>query len=162
MNPFKALLVLFCIYATALLVSFVVKEKDPVVIIKTKTRVIEENPDEFTSEKFLNYLKNLNIKHYKIAYAQACLETGNFKSKAFRISNNLFGMKIAKSRPTTNSGEYLKHAKYNHWRESVIDYALYYSKYLSKFKTQKSLLNYLAKHYASDSMYLEKLKNLIK
>jgi uncharacterized FlgJ-related protein len=162
MAPFRVLLIIFCLYATALLVSFVVKEKEPQIVVRTQTMVIPQDPDVFTPEKFKEYLKALNIRHYDVAYAQACLETGNFKSKAFIISKNLFGMKQAKSRPTTNSGEYLKHARYNHWRESVIDYALYYSKYLSKFKTQKSLLNYLSKHYATDSMYVIKIKNLIK
>lgn len=162
MEHFRALLIVFCIYAAAMLMVAMGKDKDPKVIVRTETKVIPENPDEFTPEKFKEYLKALNIKHYKIAYAQACLETGNFKSKTFRISNNLFGMRQAKSRPTTNSGEYLRHACYTHWRESVLDYALYYSKYLSKFRTQKSLLNYLAKHYAEDSMYVIKIKNLIK
>lgn len=162
MEHFRALLIVFTIYAACMLTLAMTKEKEPEVIVRTQTMVIPQNPDVFTPEKFKEYLKALNIRHYKIAYAQACLETGNFKSKAFRISNNLFGMKQAKSRPTTNSGEYLKHAKYTHWRESVIDYALYYSKYLSKFKTQKSLLNYLSKHYATDSMYVVKIKNLIK
>jgi uncharacterized FlgJ-related protein len=162
MAPFRVLLIIFCLYATALLVSFVVKEKEPQIVVRTQTMVIPQDPDVFTPEKFKEYLKALNIRHYDVAYAQACLETGNFKSKAFIVSKNLFGMKQAKSRPTTNSGEYLKHARYNHWRESVIDYALYYSKYLSKFRTKKSLLNYLSKHYATDSMYVVKIKNLIK
>lgn len=162
MAPFRVLLIIFCLYATALLVSFVVKQKEPQVVVRTQTMVIPQDPDVFTPEKFKEYLKALNIRHYDVAYAQACLETGNFKSKAFIVSKNLFGMKQAKSRPTTCSGEYLKHARYNHWRESVVDYALYYSKYLSKFKTQKSLLNYLSKHYAEDSMYIVKIKNLIK
>ena len=162
MGHFRALLIVFCLYAAAMVMVAMGKDKDPEVIVRTKTRIIPENPDEFSPEKFKEYLKALNIRHYSVAYAQACLETGNFKSKAFKVSNNLFGMKQAKCRPTTCSGEYLKHASYTHWRESVIDYALYYSKYLSKFRTQKSLLNYLSRHYAEDSMYIVKIKNLIK
>lgn len=162
MGYFRALLIVFIIYAGCMLILAMGKDKDPKVIVRTQTMVIPQDPDVFTPEKFKEYLKALNIKHYDVAYAQACLETGNFKSKAFIISKNLFGMKQAKSRPTTNSGEYLKHARYNHWRESVVDYALYYSKYLSKFRTKKSLLNYLSKHYATDSMYIVKIKNLIR
>jgi uncharacterized FlgJ-related protein len=162
MGYFRALLVVFTIYAGCMLMLAISKDKPPIEIVKTEIRYIDKNSDEFTPEKFKEYLKSLNIKHYNIVYAQASLETGNFKSKTFRISNNLFGMKQAKSRPTTNCGKYLNYACYTHWRESVIDYALYYSKYLSKFKTQKSLFNYLSKHYASDSMYINKLKKLMK
>ncbi len=162
MGYFRALLVVFTIYAGCMLMLAISKDKLPIKIVKTEIRYINKNPDEFTPEKFKEYLKALNIKHYNIVYAQASLETGNFTSRTFRISNNLFGMKQAKSRPTTNCGKYLNYACYNHWRESVIDYALYYSKYLSKFKTQKSLFNYLSKHYASDSLYIQKLKKLMK
>lgn len=162
MAHFRVLLIVFCVYATGLVLVAVSKDSNPKVIVRTKTRVIPQNPDEFTKEKFLNYLKELNIKYYKIAYAQACLETGYFKSKIFKYSNNLFGMRQAKSRPTTNSGQYLKHAKYNHWRESVLDYALYYSKYLSRFNTENQLLNYLKDNYAQDQNYINKLKTLIK
>ena len=161
MDKFRALLIIASVYAISLLIIAASKQKTPEKIVKIITRVIPEKSDEFTEKKFNEYLINLNIKHHKIVFAQAKLETGNFTSFGFKKSNNLFGMRAAKSRPTTNSGEYLGYAKYNSWRESVLDYALYYSKYLSRFRTQKSYLNYLSKHYASDSNYVNKLKKLI-
>jgi uncharacterized FlgJ-related protein len=162
MEKFRALLILAVIYSISLLVIAANKDIEPKRIVKVITKVIPENPDEFTPEKFKEYLISLNIKHYKIVFAQSKLETGNFTSQAFLNSNNLFGMKIALSRPTTSCGKYKSYARYNSWRESVLDYALYYSKYLSKFRTQTAYLNYLSKHYASDSNYINKLKNLIK
>jgi len=162
MQNFKVLTILFSIYAMSLLIIAANKDIEPKRIVKVITKYVPENPDKFTPEKFKEYLISLNIKHHNIVFAQASLETGNFTSQAFLNSNNLFGMKIALSRPTTNCGKYKSYARYNSWRESVLDYALYYSKYLSKFRTQTAYLNYLSRHYASDSNYINKLKNLIK
>ena len=160
MEPFRNMLMIFIGASMSVLLMSVSIDTKPKEIVKVKTKVIEVQPQEikFSKTNLLKLLQKLNIKNYRIIYAQAVLETGHFRSKSFTQGNNLFGMKVAKSRPTTNSGEYLGHAKYNSWQESVYDYALYYSKYLSKFKTEESYFDYLKQHYAEDPNYINKLK----
>lgn len=62
----------------------------------------------------------------KYIFCQAAFETGNFSSVIFRDQNNLFGMKLAKVRPTTATGESRGHAVFRSIADSVKDYALYY------------------------------------
>lgn len=164
MEPFKYMLNIFLGAAVSILILSFTIDTTPKEIIKVKEiplPPVVDQDDRFSEENLLILLKELNIKNYQVVYAQAVLETGHFKSKSFTIGNNLFGMKVAKQRPTTAAGEYLGHAKYNSWKESVYDYALYYSKYLSKFSTQEQYLNYLKQHYAEDPTYINKLLKII-
>jgi hypothetical protein len=128
---------------------------------ETRIKIIAEN-DEFCEEKLKECLAVTNIKFPEIVYAQMKLETGNFKSKVFRENNNLFGMKVAKSRPTTNKGKKNGHAVYHTWRESVIDYAIYSAKYLSDLKTEEEYLAYLKKNYSEDPNYIKKVMCIVK
>ena len=123
-------------------------------------KVLIDRVDVFTEAKFMDYLKELNVKFPKIVYAQAVLETGNFQSEVFRNNMNLFGMREAISRVSTNHGTNLNHAVYHHWRESVLDYALYQSAYLSDLKTPEQYYNYLFQHYAEDKTYVSKVKEI--
>ena len=52
-------------------------------------------------------------------------------------------MKEAKVRATTNLGTDLGHAVYGHWRESVVDYALFQCAFLTKIKTEEGYYQYL-------------------
>lgn len=123
--------------------------------------IILSSSDEFSEEKFIHYLKELNVKFPYIVYAQAMLETGNFKSKVFRENNNLFGMKCATSRATTNKGEQYNHAMFDTWRESIMDYALYQSRYLNSIRSEEQYYSYLSSSYAEDSGYVNKLRAIV-
>lgn len=122
----------------------------------------DEMVDPFSEDKFAEMLNQLNVKFPHIATAQSMLETSSWSSDIFKENNNLFGMKEAKTRVTTSNGTISGHAYYNHWRESVYDYAFYQSRYLSKIKNEEEYFNYLANNYAEDSLYIPKLKNIIK
>lgn len=122
--------------------------------------VIIKEQDKFAPEKFKEYLLELNLKFPHIVYAQAVLETGNFQSKIFKANNNLFGMKEAKVRATTNLGTEMGHAVYAHWRESVVDYALYQCAFLSSIRTEEGYYQYLKENYAENPNYVDKLKQL--
>ena len=130
---------------------------------ETKEIVIKEanKENEFTPEKLKAYVLELNIRFPHIVYAQARLETGNFSSSIFKENNNLFGMKVATKRPTTNKGEENGHAYYENWKESVVDYAFYQAQYLSDIKTESEYFEYLRGSYAENPTYVEKLKVLI-
>jgi hypothetical protein len=71
------------------------------------------------------------IKYQDIVLLQSQLETGHYTSDIFLNGHNLFGMKYPERRPTVATGTYKEHAKYAHWSDSVIDYALWQEWYLS-------------------------------
>lgn len=119
------------------------------------------NQQEIFSPKKLQFkIKELNLEHPEIVYAQALLESSNFQSNIFRSSNNLFGMKEARQRPTTASGTENSHAYYNNWVSSVIDYALWQSAY-GRHLTNKQYLDLLSNIYAQDSSYIDKINKIL-
>ena len=129
--------------------------------VSNKVYVDRVVPDqEFSKANLIAMLKDMNVKHYRVAYAQAVVETGNFTSKMFRLNNNLFGMKVSCQRANTCSGSRHGHAYYSTWERSVVDYALYYNKYLSRL-SECELYRYLGSHYASDKNYVTKLKQIV-
>lgn len=132
------------------------KEKEILIIN------IMDTINSFSEEKLVNKMKELNLKFPHIALAQSKLETNCFKSKIFVENNNLFGMKEAKMRVNTAKGTQHSHAYYDNWKESLYDYALYQSKYLSRIKTEQEYFTYLSQSYAEDSSYVTKLKSIIK
>lgn len=130
---------------------------------ETKSIIIKESTkeNEFSPKKLRAYILELNIKFPHIVYAQARLETGNFKSEIFKTNHNLFGLKIATRRPTTNKGEENNHAYFDNWKECVVDYAFYQAAYLQDIKTESEYLQYLGLNYAQNPSYVEQLKKII-
>lgn len=124
--------------------------------------IIIKQSDEFTKEKLVQMLKDLNVKQPHIVMAQSMTETGHWKSSIFLENHNLFGMKEASRRITTAEGTNRNHAYYNHWRESVYDYAFYQCRYLSSIRSESEYFQYLGASYAEDPDYLEVLKGVIK
>jgi len=116
----------------------------------------------FSESKLIEKIKGLNFKYPYIILAQAKLESGNFKSTIFLENNNMFGMKEAKLRSNLAKGTNRGHAYYESWQESVIDYALYYSTYLSDIRTEGEYFEYLRQNYAEDPTYVQRLKALVK
>lgn len=117
----------------------------------------EEVPLE---EQIEETIYKMNFKYPHIVLAQAKLESSNFNSTIFKENNNLFGMKQARTRPTTAIGTERSHAVYNDWKDSIIDYALYSQTYLSG-KTEVEYYAYLSRNYAEDPSYVDKLKELV-
>lgn len=127
---------------------------------KERPVMVMDDRDTFTVEKFKQTLKDLNVRYPHIVYAQAVLETGHFHSMVFRYNNNLFGMKEARQRATTNKGADLGYAMYHHWKESVLDYALYQCAYLSRINSEDKYYRYLSENYAGDKRYMHELKQI--
>jgi uncharacterized FlgJ-related protein len=152
----------FVLIASSIISFIIIRNLDNVRYISEETRQILINENSKFSEKELKKLiLELNLKFPHIVLAQAKLESGLFKSKIFFENNNLFGMKVATTRPTTNTGEQYQHAVFNNWRESVIDYGFYQARYLSNIKTEAQYLDYLRQSYAEDSNYVNKLKIIL-
>lgn len=154
--------VIGCILSTLLISSLTVYMLNDVKYITEETRLsIIKEKNEFSTEKLKNALVNLNVRFPHIVYAQAKLETGNFSSKIFKENNNLFGMKEATVRPTTNKGTENNHAYFDSWYDSVLDYAFYQASYLKDIKSESEYLQYLKENYAEAPNYIEILQKTI-
>jgi len=142
--------------------GYLAGKNQPSNTLSNKEKVIVINTmDPFKKDSLKSYLEQLNIKFADVVYAQAQLETGGFTSNIFRENNNLFGMKQAMRRSSTNKGEQFGHAYYDTWRESVLDYALYQCRYLSDITTRGEYLQYLKQNYAADPNYYNKLLKIL-
>ncbi len=117
------------------------------------------DPEEFSAEALLAYMKKLKIKYPETVLSQAILETGNFTSDIFKENNNLFGMKVAGSRPTSAIGTHRNHAQYRNWKESVMDYALFQSFIIAKLPSnnKQEYRTYIQKFYSTTSDYLVRI-----
>lgn len=115
----------------------------------------------FSEDNFMIVMKRFGIRFPEIVLAQAKLETGSFSSKIFRENNNLFGMKVARTRLCVAKGERRGHANYEHWTYSVMDYALYQSTYAKRVRTRDGYLRFLSRGYAENDKYIESIKSLM-
>ena len=115
----------------------------------------------FTEDRMISYAKQIGIKYIDVMVAQSRIETGWYSSAIFLEGANLFGMKLAKRRPTTASGEHRKHAKYSNWLRSVEDYKLWQEMVLNKVSSREEYMNYIAKYYAQNPNYLNLIKKQI-
>ncbi len=126
-----------------------------------KVLLIEEH-NLFTEELLIEEISKLNFKFPHIVLAQAILESGRYSSKIFKENHNLFGMKEARVRLNLAKGTQYGHAYYDNWKESISDYALWYSTFAYKCKNEKQLYTLLNKQYAEASYYPQALKRIIK
>ena len=128
---------------------------------ESEVMIIMAEHNEFSADKLIGMIKKMNFKYPHIVFAQAILETSNFQSRIFKENHNIFGMKQAVIRITKSLGTQYEHAYYKNWMESLDDYALYSSTYLSPLNTESEYFNYLGQNYAEDSQYVSKLKQII-
>lgn len=123
--------------------------------------IVINEATKFTEEKFIEEIKRLNFNFPHIVYAQSYVETGAWTSRIYRENNNLFGMKEAMVRAHLAVGTRHKHAYYNSWKESLYDYALYYSEYLSDIKDEDQYIDYVNARYAEHPEYDKMIKSIL-
>ncbi|MDM8001391.1 MAG: glucosaminidase domain-containing protein [Bacteroidota bacterium] len=118
----------------------------------------------FSEDLLIKCLEYEGIKYQEVVLLQSRLETGYYTSDIFLNGNNLFGMKYPTQRPTVATGTYRDHAKYEHWSDSVIDYALWQQYYISRGyrigegeDTDFYLVFLKVIPYAEDKRYVSKL-----
>lgn len=116
----------------------------------------------FTEDALIDLLEDCNMKYPHIVLAQAKLESSNFKSKVFKQNNNMFGMRKARQRITSAMGEKNTYAYYRDWMDCVYDYAMYQSSVMCKVSNESEYFVRLGERYAEDSLYVDKLKRIIK
>lgn len=121
----------------------------------------EDNLSQTMYDSVLNFNYQIRVQHPLVVTAQAILETGNFASKVFKENNNLYGMTLAKSRPTLAIGVRNGYAVYRTWQESAIDYALWQSSFARNLSEEDYYL-ILKRLYAEDEEYVNKVKNVLK
>jgi len=99
-----------------------------------------------------------------IVFAQAILESGNFKSKVSRENNNFFGMRLAKVRKTTAIGQKSGYAKYISWKEGVKDYKLWQDRIIKNKPniTRDEYMSLLNRIYAQSSSYVSYVKLIVR
>lgn len=114
----------------------------------------------FSEERLTLYLTQFNHPYPEVLIAQARLETSLYTSLIYTANNNLFGMRHPRIRPTTSLGSRYKHAKYEHWTDSVDDYMLWYEYHQHRLEDcYYSFLKGIG--YAEDKYYIKKLKKLV-
>lgn len=123
--------------------------------------VLIQEVDTFSQAQLIQMLKDLNVKYPHIVLAQSIIETGHWTSSIYLENHNLFGMKQARRRITTAEGTARNHAYYNHWRESVYDYAFYQCRYLGKINSEEEYFQYLGASYAEAPDYVTTIKRVI-
>lgn len=129
---------------------------------KEEKLIVIREYNEFSEVRLIEQIKALNFRYPHIVLAQSYQESGHYNSTIFRENNNMFGMKEAVVRSNLAKGTNRGHAMYNSWQECVIDYALYYSTYLSNIKTEGEYFEFLKQNYAEDPTYVVRLKSIIK
>lgn len=121
-------------------------EKDVVLELPTDpVAFFNQSPEEGLIEALDYY----GIQFPEIVYAQALLETGNFKSKLCTKYNNLFGLYNSRTR---------SYYRFDNWWDSVIAYR---DKVQYKYKGNTDYYTFLIRlPYATDPNYIRKIKQL--
>jgi flagellum-specific peptidoglycan hydrolase FlgJ len=120
--------------------------------------------DTFTEEKFIDMLKDLNVKFPHIIMAQAIVESGLGTSVLFKTNHNLLGMKEALIRTNHHIGSANAHALFRNWREGVYDY-IFWQLYTggARLKSDEEYYIFLKEsRYAETDNYAETVKNVVK
>ena len=156
-------IIILSIVMSALIINLAMTPAQKKAIAKKidpKPKYIPKLDSTFSQEALVEYVYSLNVRFPHIILAQAHLESGKFTSRIFVNNNNLFGMRQARLRPTTNKGSRNGFAKYDHWRDSVMDYILYYAVYMHRFKTEEAYYAYLDGSYADNPHYSKLIKKI--
>lgn len=130
-------------------------------MIASEMRVILLERDAFSQDKLVSLIKTMNFSFPYIVLAQAIHESNNFTSPLFLENNNMMGMKEPLQRVNSANGSKRDYAYYNTWKESLYDYGLYTTSYLSKITSEDMYYSFLQQYYAEDPDYVNKIKNII-
>ncbi len=154
--------ILFLIMLVGLFIALKSTERVYHYYFETENVLLVECENEFSEEKLVDKIKELNFKFPWIVLAQAQRETGYYTSAIFKENNNLFGLKEAKVRINVAQGTNRGHAFFESWEESVMDYALWSSTYASKCNTEEKYYQLLGQMYAESPTYVQDLKGMVK
>lgn len=120
----------------------------PIYRERNDTAFINLSADKLTEKSLKKELHKLKVKHVDIVFAQAKLETGNFKSDVYKQYSNLFGFRL--------NNDYMK---FTSWRECCKYYKDWQSRKYKDGDYYEFLINI---GYAEDTTYIKKLKLCLK
>lgn len=132
-----------------------------IIVNEEKLSYINYQDSIINDSLLYDMIKSLRVPHAKIVFAQAKLETGDYKSELFRSNYNLFGMKLATIRPTITTMHNYGYQKYHNWKESVVDYLIWQLTNNVSRVNDDVYFEYLSDVYAEDPNYVTKLKKII-
>lgn len=149
MNYNRVIIVALLVFIVYLLFF---KKEDKINYLPVKLQQPEFFLDSIPNNKSVyEACEYYNINNPEIVVAQAILETGHYRSEGCKKDNNLFGLYNSYKR------EYFK---FSHWTESV---KAYKNMIQYKQKEGEEYFSFLKRiSYAEDSLYNNKLKNIIK
>jgi flagellum-specific peptidoglycan hydrolase FlgJ len=133
--------------------------------ISSTYRIKFENKIELTKDSIIDcnyYFQKHRIRFSHIVYAQAILESDNFKSNLYKNNNNLFGMKVPAQRFTfcINPFDYGNYSKYESIEYCILDYKAWQMQNAYNIYTEEGYFNLLSNIYAEDKNYINKLKKI--
>ena len=116
-----------------------------------------------TKENVYLAIRQIGINFPDLVFSQTMLESAELKSKLSVSNNNIFGMRLAKKRPTTAVGERNGYAVYLDWYSCLLDY-YEYQKYVLKERavSKAKYLSMLGRRYAEDKHYIAKIRRNMK
>lgn len=115
--------------------------------LEYKQHFYSKSPQDGLIEALIYY----DVKYPHIVYAQALIETGNFKSDLCLSDNNLFGLY------NSSRGRY---HRFDHWTESVVAYKDFIQR---RYKPPEDYYEFLQRiGYAKDPHYINKVKEIVK
>lgn len=120
-----------------------------------------DNDSVVTDKTVYEYMEMMRIPHKKVVLMQAKIESANYSSGIFKRNNNLFGMKVPRSRVTVAEAGRNGYAEYGSWKESVNDYAFWQFSHNVVELSQEEYLQYLGKIYAEDPNYIAKIRTMV-
>ena len=147
MNVVIIVLMVIILFNDSKLPESPAEKEDVTIELQQPYFFLTEIPNDSLVLKAINYYE---IKYPEIVLAQAVLETGHYRSKLCKENNNLFGL--------YNSAK-KEYFKFSHWSESVEAYKKYVQ-YKYKGGNYYNFLDSVG--YASDSLYIIKIKNIVK
>lgn len=133
-----AVCLLFLGFSSAVKVNTIV-ERIPVYM--------EHKEDPCNDETVRAYIKTLNLRFPHIIYQQVIVESQHFQSPIYRDLNNLLGMECTIGRPTLGRNIGQRFAKYNTWKESLADYAIWQSYMTREVRNEEEYYYFLDKVY---------------
>jgi len=134
-----------------------------VLIAPVDDRIVIPGPQVLFDKYVLSWysidywIDQFDIQNKEIVKRQIYHETGSLTSRLCRECNNLTGMHKPRIRQTTVFGKDNGMSIYRSFIESIEDYGLWQE----YFYKGNDYYDFLASHgYATDSLYITKLKNL--
>lgn len=140
---------------------FVIETQVQKVYIQAENHVKLTTSDSFSKERLIQEIKDMPFEYKTLIYAQCILESGNFKSAAFKENNNMFGIRPVKQRLTTAKGDNIGWAQYKNWKACLYDRLLYEARYMHGLNREQ-YKKYLDQVYSEGGGYSDKLEQIIK